>query len=135
MNRKLLHIINEYWSQRYRMVYFNPDRTIEYWGYSANQYRPYSSMMLRLFVSDFYGSDGRLLHNIVNGVNRTSDCVRSGGAFVTFNGHSDIIGRNGYYKAMIVFKELEILIPVGFNYYIFNEKFIYKIKNSVRLKY
>jgi len=129
MDKRLLHIVDKYWIPRYKKVYYN--NSVEYWGYSANQYRPYSTTMLRMFVTDFYGVDGRLLHNIVNGVNRTDSYVKSGGSFVSYEKHKDIIGRNQFYKAMAVFKELEILIPVGYNYYIFNERYIYKIKNVV----
>ena len=126
MNDSLQHRLTEYWGKKRIRVFFNKD--IEYWGYSRTKFIPFSSLLLDIMESEFGCSDNKLIISITNTVKWTKDPVISGGCFIKQEMFD--VSRNSFYKSMGVFKKLNIFIPFGDDYYVFNEKYIYKIRNK-----
>ena len=125
MEDSLRHRLIEYWDKKRIRVFFNKD--IEYWGYSRVKFIPFSSLMLDMMR--FYSlSEVRFLFNVVSGVKWTKDPVLSGGCYIRFKDYD--MSRGSFFSAKSKFVSEKILIPFGDDYYVFNERYIYKIRNK-----
>jgi len=98
----------------------------DYWGNNIpvkSSYSPFTKKTLIMFGS-LSKIELKLLFSIVTKVNKSPYYLNSGGDYITFKKHSNIISVNSYYKAIDKLKKLNFLIPVGFDYYIFNNNYI-----------